>query len=333
VKEMLDVSMFFVNRVRTGNKENKLHADWCNAWVGIFTALQKYVRANHTTGLVWNSMPGASPPASGDVPASQTAKPARGGPPGAPPPPPPPPAGLLNDGSSGGGGKGDNSDRQALFAELNKGEGITSGLKKVTAEMQTHKNPNLRLSSNVPAGGSKQGGAQASAAKPAAAADKPPKIELKDHKIWQIEYQKNNGSITVETDKKQAVYIYKCENSVVQIKGKVNSITMDGCKKTSVVFDNLLAQIEVINSQSVKVQTLGTLPTISIQKTDGCQVYLSKESLNAEIVSSKSSEMNVSVPDGDEGDFVEFPIPEQFKTTVDASSQKKKLLTEVSDIV
>lgn len=192
--------------------------------IGIFTALQKYVRANHTTGLVWNSLPGANPPASGEVPAGQTTKPAGGGPPGAPPPPPPPPAGLLNDGTSGGGGKGDNSDRQALFAEINKGEGITSGLKKVTAEMQTHKNPNLRLSSNVPAG-SKQGGAQASAAKPAAV-DKPPKIELKDNKIWQIEYQKNNAAITVETDKKQAVYIYKCENSVVQIKGKVNSITM-----------------------------------------------------------------------------------------------------------
>lgn len=36
------------------------------------------------------------------------------------------------------------TDRQALFAELNKGELITSTLKKVTADMQTHKNPTLR---------------------------------------------------------------------------------------------------------------------------------------------------------------------------------------------
>lgn len=47
------------------------------------------------------------------------------------------------------------------------------------------------------------------------------------------------------------------------------------------------------------------MPTISIQKTDGCQVYLSKESMGAEIVTSKSSEMNVLVPKGD-GDFVSF---------------------------
>lgn len=46
------------------------------------------------------------------------------------------------------------------------------------------------------------------------------------------------------------------------------------------------------------------MPTVSIQKTDGCQVYLSKESLDTEIVTSKSSEMNVLVPTGEGGDFV-----------------------------
>lgn len=37
-----------------------------------------------------------------------------------------------------------NVSRDALFAEINKGEAITAGLKKVTADMQTHKNPALR---------------------------------------------------------------------------------------------------------------------------------------------------------------------------------------------
>ena len=45
------------------------------------------------------------------------------------------------------------------------------------------------------------------------------------------------------------------------------------------------------------------MPTISIDKTDGCQIYLSEESLAVEIVSSKSSEMNVLVPKGN-GDYV-----------------------------
>lgn len=52
---------------------------------------------------------------------------------------------------------------------------------------------------------------------------------------------------------------------------------------------------------------LGKVPTISIDKTDGCQMYLSPESLNVEIVSSKSSEMNVLVPQGN-GDFVRLVL-------------------------
>lgn len=48
---------------------------------------------------------------------------------------------------------------------------------------------------------------------------------------------------------------------------------------------------------------MGKVPTISINKTDGCHVYLSKDSLSCEIVSAKSSEMNILVP-GNDGDFV-----------------------------
>lgn len=62
-------------------------------------------------------------------------------------------------------------------------------------------------------------------------------------------------------------------------------------------------------------QVMGLMPTISIEKTDGCQLFLSKESLGTEIVTSKSSEMNVMVPK-DDGDFAELPIPEQFLTKV-----------------
>lgn len=51
------------------------------------------------------------------------------------------------------------------------------------------------------------------------------------------------------------------------------------------------------------LQVLGKVPTISIDKTDGCQMYLSPESLDVEIISSKSSEMNVLVPKGN-GDYV-----------------------------
>ena len=50
-------------------------------------------------------------------------------------------------------------------------------------------------------------------------------------------------------------------------------------------------------------QVNGRVPTVSIDKTDGCQVYLSKESLKSEIITSKSSEMNIMIPKAD-GDYV-----------------------------
>ena len=50
-------------------------------------------------------------------------------------------------------------------------------------------------------------------------------------------------------------------------------------------------------------QVMHQLPTLSIDKTDGCQVYLSKDSVNCEIITAKSSEMNILIPDKS-GEFV-----------------------------
>ena len=43
-------------------------------------------------------------------------------------------------------------------------------------------------------------------------------------------------------------------------------------------------------------------------------MFLSKECLDVNVISAKSSEMNIMIPNGDE--FVEQPVPEQFRTTI-----------------
>ena len=53
----------------------------------------------------------------------------------------------------------------------------------------------------------------------------------------------------------------------------------------------------------VVCQVMQQLPTLSIDKTDGCQVYLSKDSITCEIITAKSSEMNILIPDKS-GEFV-----------------------------
>lgn len=50
-----------------------------------------------------------------------------------------------------------------------------------------------------------------------------------------------------------------------------------------------------------RMQSMGKVPTISVEKTDFATVYLCKESLNAEIVTAKSSSVNINVPDEENG--------------------------------
>ncbi|KAH1002829.1 hypothetical protein HUJ04_008877 [Dendroctonus ponderosae] len=282
VKEMNDAGQYYTNRVLKDWKEkDKNHVDW----------------QHHTTGLVW----------------------AGTGPSTAPPPPPfgslpPPPAIDALSLAAGDAGL----DRSALFAEINCGQNVTKNLKRVTADMQTHKNTALR-----------QGPAPFKpvvARKPISTVltAKPP-VFTRDGKKWLIEYQKNKTDLVVEdAEMNNVVYLFKCENSTVQVRGKINSITMDSCKKTSIVFDNLVSSMEFINCQSVQMQVMGKVPTVSIDKTDGCQVYLSNESLDVEIISSKSSEMNILLPKGD--DYVEHAVPEQYKTRI---TPNKTLHTEI----
>uniref|UniRef100_A0A2I3MDI7 Adenylyl cyclase-associated protein n=1 Tax=Papio anubis TaxID=9555 RepID=A0A2I3MDI7_PAPAN len=152
--------------------------------------------------------------------------------------------------------------------------------------------------------------------------------DMKTHKKWRVENQENVSNLVIDdTELKQVAYIYKCVNTTLQIKGKINSITVDNCKKLGLVFDDVVGIVEIINSRDVKVQVMGKVPTISINKTDGCHAYLSKNSLDCEIVSAKSSEMNVLIPT-EGGDFNEFPVPEQFKTLWNG----QKLVTTVTEI-
>ena len=58
--------------------------------------------------------------------------------------------------------------------------------------------------------------------------------------------------------------MYNCVDCVIQIKGKANNITLDKCKKTGVVFGDVLATCELINCVSMQVQCTGGVPTVRI---------------------------------------------------------------------
>jgi len=279
LEENINAAQYYIIRVMKEFKEKeKMHVEWTSSYTQILNELKDYVKKYHTTGLAWN-------PKGGDVKDAKAA---------AAPAPTPAPAAAAASAAK--------PDTNKLFAELNRGAGVTSGLRKVDPSERKQKPV-----SNVVK-------ASASPTKPTEVSNKPSRQVLEGNK-WSIENFVGNKNIVIEnTEIRHLVYIYNCVDSTIQIKGKVNAITIDNCKKTGIVIDSVVSAVDIVNAKSVQLQIREKAPTVSVDKTDGCQLYLSKEcSEVVEIFSSKSSEMNVMVEQND-GDWTEIPIPEQFKT-------------------
>jgi adenylyl cyclase-associated protein len=317
--------MFWSNKVLKKYKDNDQdHCDWTKALINMCNELQKYVKQHHTTGVNWSKSggpatleqlkqkPGTKPKPGSGASAAGGPPPPPAGPPAGPPPPPPagdapvPSANQTQTASS------------ALFSQINDlgSGGITSHLKSVPRDPVTGKRIKTKegvSKENLEVKPLKEKATPKPAQKQVAV-KKPPKFELLGGKKWIVEYQENNNDLVIDdATMRMTVYVFKCEKCTIQVHGKCNSITLDSCKKVNLVFDNAVAGVDVVNCQSVKCQVIGSVPNIQVDKTDGFHMYLSKESQNCQFITAKSSEMNISVVKDDD-DFMEVPIPEQFKT-------------------
>ena len=89
----------------------------------------------------------------------------------------------------------------------------------------------------------------------------------------------------------------------------------------------MISGCEIVNSKKIACQSDGVCPVFTIDKTVGVSIYLSKESADvSSFTTSMSSEMNVSIPEGE--DCKEIPIPEQFIHMISNGSLK----SEVSEL-
>lgn len=151
---------------------------------------------------------------------------------------------------------------------------------------------------------------------------------------WVVEnYVNHPGMLKLEhCDMKQIVYVSKCVNSTIFVDCKVKSITLDGCKRVNLIVHSVISSVELVNCERCKVQAVHELPSLCIDKCSGVGVTLSAQSLACEFTTSKSSEMNVSVPVGTEGDYKEMPIPEQYVHKVTKAGANYLLHTDVSGL-
>ncbi|WFD21146.1 suppressor of rasval19 [Malassezia caprae] len=307
INDMKDSAQFYANRVIKDMKDkDATHVQWARAFMDLLEALRTYVMAHHRTGLTWNAQ-------GKDLAAykSRSSAPA--------PPAPPAPATAPAPAAS----------MDAVFSQINQGEGITRSLRKVDPSEMTHKNPDLRTHGVVQDAVSKP----APASKPAnLSVKKRTPVKALEGNKWTIEHFENESHIVVDgTEIGQTVNIFHCQNCVIEIKGKVNAVSLLSCTKTSVLLDTLVSSLEVTRCNAFAAQVTGYTPTILIDSTDGGQVYLSEQGLQTEIITAKSSSLNVSVPaaNGEPGELEEIPLPEQIKHTLQRSSTKSLAHSEV----
>ena len=325
IKETVGSTDFWANKIRKEYKgKDEKQVDFCDKLKALILDLAAYVKEHHLSGLSWNPRGVELTDAVvADVATDAAAAPAKAT---------PSPAG-------GGGGMAN------IMAELSKkqtqdGSSAATGLKKVTKDMQTwrkeyKKDPvddglakkaaAVSLSASAPAAAAKAKGPKARG---------PPVFEYQDRGFkWCIENQTKdtnpNGLLNLEVkDPKQQAYIYNCEGATVQVTGKIKSIILDKCTRCNLVFDTAISAVEIVNCKSCQIQVKNTCPSFSIDKTDGCLIYLSKESIPVTtFVTSKSSEMNVSWPDEND-EMKEAPIPEQFQHKLVNGS----ITSDVSDL-
>ncbi|XP_039014935.1 cyclase-associated protein 1-like [Hibiscus syriacus] len=297
VEESWQMAEFYNNKVLVEyrNKDQN-HVEWAKALKELYLpGLRDYVKSHYPLGPVWS--------ASGKKASSA---PPKGSPSGAPaPPPPPPPASLFSSEPSQPSSSQPKQGMSAVFQEISSGN-VSAGLKKVTADMKTKKRTDR---TGVVSASEKETRSSSSSFSKVG----PPKLELQMGRKWAVENQIGRKNLVIDDcDAKQSVYIYGCKDSVLQIQGKVNNITIDKCTKMGVVFKDVVAACEVVNCNGVEVQCQGSAPTISVDNTSGCQLYLSKDSLGASITTAKSSEINVLVPTGPDGDWGEHSLPQQY---------------------
>lgn len=314
---------------------DKAHTDFIQAYYRMFRSMIAYIKQHYPMGLTWNNKDGIDAMEalkqikSGTAPSSTS-----GAAPGPPPPPPlptfnnvdgppPPPPGPAPTGGARTGG-----DMSAVFDQLNQGSSVTTGLRKVDKSEMTHKNPSLRAGSTVPERSNSQTSIASSSSRSVPSkkpkpesmrTKKPPKKELDGNK-WLVENYENTGHdiIEIPAQLSHSILITRCSKCVVKVLGKANAISIDNCSSLSILVESLVSSLDVIKSPKFQVQVDGVVPTILLDQVDSATVYLSQESLDTEVFTSKSSSINVVLPARNEAeeDDKECPLPEQIRSVV-----------------
>ncbi|KAK4892109.1 suppressor of rasval19 [Elasticomyces elasticus] len=368
-------------KIKLLNKDERT-TKFSRSYIDLLNGLAAYVGEHFKDGLTWNNNGIDAFQAHEDLdndsvsstPTTNGAPPPPPPPPlpvfdsipgSAPAPPPPPPGGAPKAAPAGG-------DMGSVFAELNRGASVTSGLKKVDPSQMTHKNPSLRAAATDPIEHSRskspgpdvkpkppsmrQNSTSSTVIRAPSAATKsvkrPEKMEL-DGRRWIIEnYDSPSKPVTVDVELSQTLLISNCKNTTIELTGKANAISIDNSPRLKIKVSSLVSSIDVIKCSDIIIEVDGKVPTVLLDQVDGGTIKLGVDSsLALEVFTSKCTAINVILPPdeddinaakqalrkGEELNIEEIegkmkPLPEQIRTSFVTATEDKPVVL-ASEIV
>lgn len=138
-------------------------------------------------------------------------------------------------------------------------------------------------------------------------------MSLLNGRQWVVE-NLHDATIEITIEKiHQTVFVSSCSKAVIHVRNKCNNIIIQNCETTEIRFQTVMASLEVMHSKGIKLICSIHIPTITIDSVDKILIELPVTSLDAQILSCKSSDMNVRWPDSSShGGFIDRPLPQQF---------------------
>ena len=169
-----------------------------------------------------------------------------------------------------------------------------------------------------------------------AAAGKPaPKAPVKvlRFKTWEIS---NYGAETLifpaaEVNVGMTFNFFNCEKTKVIIEGKFKNGMLSKCKKMDIKMDEAMSMMEMLRCEGIKLTVIKKCPAISVELSNGVQVFTTFESKTQCQLSTTASQSVSYVypknagtfnPDDDEDDDQKTEIiPETYVSKLDASDK------------
>ena len=135
-----------------------------------------------------------------------------------------------------------------------------------------------------------------------------PKTPVKQLKFmtWEVSNYVNGEEITFDEDDigpAMTINCFNCEKIKVTVPGKIKNFMLMKCKKMEINLDSCVSMGEVIKCESVKLYVEKTVPSISVELSNGIQVFCTLESKNKTSISTTASQSVSMVAPKDPGTF------------------------------